>query len=52
MSDIRWTDKVYLDNQGNLQYSNNVDQSTQDTIYKMMVNTDWVNNIEDKENKE
>lgn len=38
MNEIRWTDKVYLDNQGNLQYSNNTDQFTQDFINKIVTN--------------
>lgn len=52
MSDIRWTDKVYLDSQGNLRYSNNTDQMTQDIINKMMVNLYCAKPVGDKENKE
>ena len=36
MSNIRWTDKVYIDNQGNIRSSDGcpTDQMTQDTINK------------------
>ena len=36
MSDLRWTDKVYLDNQGNIRSSDGcpTEQMTQDTINK------------------
>ena len=37
MNEIRWTDKVYLDSQGNFQYSNNTDQMTQDYIRDLIV---------------
>ena len=52
MSEIRWTDKVYLDSQGNLRYSNNTDQMTQDLIDKITTNVGCVKVIEVKENKE
>ena len=46
------TDKVYLDSQGNLRYSNNTDQMTQDLIDKITTNVGCVKVVEVKENKE
>lgn len=48
MNEIRWIDKVYIDSQGNLQYSNNTDQMTQDLINKIMTNVGCAKPIEDK----
>ena len=52
MGEIRWTDKVYLDSQGNLRYSNNTDQLTQDLIDKITTNVGCVKVIEVGENQE
>ena len=52
MIEIRWTDKVYLDSQGNLRYSNNTDQMTQDLIDKITTNAGCVQVIEVGENQE
>lgn len=52
MNEIRWTDKIYLDSQGNLRYSNNTDQITQDLIDKITTNVGCVKVVEVKENKE
>lgn len=38
MSEIRWTDKVYLDSCGNIRYSTNTDIVTEDIINKINVN--------------
>ena len=52
MNEIRWTDKVYLDSQGNIRYSNNTDQMTQDLIDKITTNIYCAKPIKKKENKE
>lgn len=41
--EIRWVDKLYLDNEGNLHYSDNVhvDQMTQDIINKIKISA-WL----------
>ena len=40
MNEIRWTDKVYLDSQGNIRSSDGcpTDQTTQDIINKIISN--------------
>lgn len=38
MSEIRWTDKVYLDSRGNIHCSTNTDIVTEDIINKIKVN--------------
>ena len=51
MSEIRWTDKVYLDSQGNIRSFDgcSTDQMTQDIINKINVNISLAQ--EYKENK-
>lgn len=50
MSEIRWTDKVYLDSQGNIRTTDGcpTNQMTQDIINKMMINIYCAKPIEDK----
>lgn len=52
MTEIRWTDKVYLDSQGNIRTTDGcpTDQMTQDLINKIIVNVGLAQDI--KENKE
>lgn len=52
-SEVRWTDKVYLDSYGNIRSMDScpTDQMTQDTINKIMTNIGCARPIEDKENK-
>ena len=52
MSEIRWTDKVYLDSQGNIRSTNgcSTDQFTQNFINKIMTNIGCAKPIEEKEN--
>ena len=54
MNEIRWTDKVYLDSQGNLHSLDgcSTDQFTQDYINKIKTNIGLAKPIVDKENKE
>jgi hypothetical protein len=51
MSEIRWTDKVYLDSQGNIRSSDGcpTDQMTQDTINKINVNIGLAKSIDNRE---
>lgn len=53
MNEIRWTDKVYLDSQGNIRSFDGcpTDQMTQDVIYKITTNICCAKPTEDKENK-
>jgi hypothetical protein len=52
MNEIRWTDKVYLDSQGNIRSSDGcpTDQISQDLINKIISNVGLAR--EYKENKE
>ena len=54
MNEIRWTDKVYLDSQGNLHSLDGAvtDQMTQDLINKIITNIGCARPIEVKENEE
>ena len=54
MTEIRWTDKVYLDNQGNIRSTDgcSTNQMTQDLINKIITNVGCAKPIEVKENKE
>ena len=51
MNEIRWTDKVYLDNQGNIRSTDgcSTNQTTQDIINKIMTNIGCARPIEDEE---
>lgn len=50
MNEIRWTDKIYLDSQGNIRSFDGcpTDQMTQDLINKIMTNVGCAKPIEDK----
>lgn len=50
MSEIRWTDKVYLDSRGNIHYSTNSDAMTEDIINKIKVNASLAQPIKEAEN--
>lgn len=53
-NEIRWTDKVYLDSQGNIRSTDGcpTDQLTQDYINKIKTNVGCAKPIDNKENKE
>ena len=54
MNESRWTDKVYLDSQGNIRSTDgcSTDQMTQDLITKIITNVGCVKPIDVEENKE
>ena len=52
MNDIRWTDKIYLDSQGNIRSSDGcpTDQMTQDIINKIIVTAGLAQEIKENNN--
>ena len=54
MNEIRWTDKVYLDSQGNIRSTDGcpTDQFTQDYIDKIKTNVGLAKPIDNEENEE
>lgn len=49
MTEIRWTDKVYLDSHGNIRCSTNTDIVTEDIINKFKVNESLAQPIKEAE---